>query len=144
CCVGDVGVGGVDDHGADLAVVLPDVIPGLAGVAGLVDAVARLDIAADVGLAAADVDHVRVGRRDGDGSDGRDWLLIEDGLPGESAVARLPDAAGRGGGVIGKRVAGDAASTGDASAGGGADVAELEALELGRAALGFVGRGRGE
>ena len=41
---------------ADLAFLLPDVLPGLAGVGGLVDAVAGRDVAADVGLAGADVD----------------------------------------------------------------------------------------
>ena len=48
---------------------VPDVRPGLAGVGRLVDAVARRDVAADVGLARADVDDVRVAGRDGDRSD---------------------------------------------------------------------------
>ena len=97
-----------------------------------------LDVAADVGLAAADVDDVGVGRRDGDGADGGDGLVVEDRLPVHAAVGRLPDAAGRGGGVVGERIAGHAAGAADAPAGRRADAAELEALELGRAALGAV------
>src|SRR5262249_54374835 len=124
----------VDDDGADLAFLLPDLFPRLAGVARLVDAVARGDVAADVGLAGTDVDHVRVGRGDGDGPDRRDGLVVEDGLPGEAAVGRLPDAAAGGGRVIGERVAWDAAGAADAAADGGADQAVLELLELGRAA----------
>src|SRR5262249_57248680 len=46
---GDIGVGGVDDHRADLAVLLPDALPRLAGVGGPVDAVALDDVAAEVG-----------------------------------------------------------------------------------------------
>ena len=49
----------------------------------LVDAVARRDVAADVGLAGADVDDVRVGRGDGDRADRGDRLVVEDRLPGE-------------------------------------------------------------
>src|SRR5262249_11241988 len=83
---GDVRVGRVDGHGADLALLLPDVLPGLTGIGGFVDAVARRHVAADVGLATADVDHVRVGRGDGDGADGGDRLVVEDRLPGDTAV----------------------------------------------------------
>ena len=99
---GDVGILRVDDHGPDLAFLLPDVRPGLAGVGRLVDAVARGHVAADVGLARADVDDVRVGRRHGDRADRRDRLVVEDRLPGEAAVARLPDAARGRGGVVGR------------------------------------------
>ena len=49
----------------------PTVGPGLAAVAGPVDAVAVRDVVADAGLAGAGVDHVRVGRRDRDRADGR-------------------------------------------------------------------------
>src|SRR5262249_21968255 len=51
---GDVGVPGMHDHRADLALVLPDVLPAPAGVGRFPDAVADVDVAADVGLAAAD------------------------------------------------------------------------------------------
>ena len=57
---GDVGIRGMDDHRADLAVLVPDVGPGLAAVGRLVDPVAGDDVAADVGLAGADVNHIGV------------------------------------------------------------------------------------
>src|SRR5262249_41574055 len=43
---GDVGIAGVDDHGADLPLLCPDVGPGLAAVDRLVDAVAGPHVAA--------------------------------------------------------------------------------------------------
>ena len=55
----------MDDHLADLTFLFPDVLPALAAVGGLVDAVAGGDIPADVGLARADVDDVGLGRGDG-------------------------------------------------------------------------------
>ncbi len=107
--ISNVGIRRMHDHGADLPDLLPDVLPRFAGVGRFVDAVARLDVAANVRLAGADVDHVRVRRRDGEGADGRDRLVVEDRLPVDAAVGRFPDAAGRGGGVIGERIAGDPA-----------------------------------
>ncbi len=142
--IGDVGVRRMDDHGADLPFLLPDVLPRLAGVGGFVDAVADLDVAADVGLAGAGVDHVRIGRRDRQRADGGSRLLVEDRLPVNAAVAGLPQAAGGGGGVVGERIARHAGDSADAAAGGGADRAKLETLELGRAALGFLRAGRPE
>ena len=134
----DVGVLRVHDHRADLPFLLPDVRPGLAGVGRLVDAVAGRDVAADVGLAGADVDDVGIARRDRDRSDRRDRLVVEDGLPGRPAVGRLPDAARRGGGVVDQRVPRHARRARHASAGGGADVAVLERLECLRG-FGLVG-----
>src|SRR4029077_19370313 len=52
--VGDVGVGRMEGHLADLPFLRPDVRPGLAGVERLVDPVAGADVAADVRLAGAD------------------------------------------------------------------------------------------
>ena len=126
---GDVGIGRMDDDRADLADLLPDVLPGLAGVGGLVDAVADGDVAADVGLAGADVDDVRVRRGDGDGADGRGRLVVEDRPEGQPAVGGLPDAAGGGGGVVGERIAGHAADAADAAAGRRADAAGFQFLE---------------
>src|SRR2546430_13454854 len=57
---------------------------------------------------------------------GRGRLVVEDGLPGEAAVAGLPHPAGRGGGVVRERVAGHAAGPGDAAAGVRADGPVLE------------------
>ena len=75
-------------------------------------------------------------------ADGRGGLIVEDRLPVDAAVGRLPDAAGGGGGVVGERIAGHAARAVHAAAGGGADRPKLEALEFGRAALRLVGVGQ--
>src|SRR5207245_2309219 len=66
---GDVRVARMHNHLGDLALLLPDVLPVLAAVGRFVDAVADGDVAADVGLAGADVDDVGVGGRDGDAAD---------------------------------------------------------------------------
>src|SRR5262249_55876440 len=95
--VGDVGVMRVDDELADLPGLPPDVLPGLAAVGALVEAVAGGDVAADVGLAGADVDDVRVGRGHGQGAGGGGGLVVEDRAPVDAAVVGLPDAAGGGG-----------------------------------------------
>jgi hypothetical protein len=129
----------MDDDGADLPFLLPDVLPGLAGVAGNVEAVADLDVAADIRLAGADIDHIRIGGGDGDGADGGDGLVVEDGLPVGAAVGRLPDTARRGGGVIGAGIAGYAAGAADAAARGGTERAKVDALED-RGAVLVVGR----
>src|SRR5207244_4124574 len=44
----DIRIGRVNDHRADLPLLLPDLLPGFARVGGLVDAVARCDVAANV------------------------------------------------------------------------------------------------
>src|SRR5262249_33643032 len=125
---GDVRVFGMHDHGADLPLVLPHLLPRLAGVGRFPDAVADLDVAANVGLAAADVHDVGVRRRHGDGAGAGQLDVYRDGLPGVAAVLGLPHAAGGRGGIIDVRIAGHAAGAADAAAGGGADVAELEFL----------------
>src|SRR5262249_37194222 len=109
-----------------------------AGVGGLVDAVAWHDVAANVRLTGPDVDHVGVGRGDGDRTDGRDRLVVEDRFPVQAAVTRFPDAAGGGGGVIGERIAGYAGRPGPPAAGRRSDVAELQAFEGLGPALGRV------
>ena len=74
-----------------------DVPPGLAGVGGLVDAVARLDVAADARLARADEDDVRIRFRHGDRAHRRAAnLSIRDRRPGFPAIGRLPQTAARG------------------------------------------------
>ncbi len=61
---------------------------------GLVDPVAdHVDVADGPGLAGARPDDRRVGRRDGQGADGGDLLVVEDRLPVDAAVRGLPDAA---------------------------------------------------
>src|SRR5207249_11460578 len=66
----------------------PDVLPGLPGVLGLVDAIAGGDVAADVGLAGTDVDHVGIGRRHDKGANGLHRLIVEDRPPVDPAVDR--------------------------------------------------------
>ena len=135
--VGDVGVFGVDLDGADLlGVGKAHVLPGLAGVGGLVDPVAVGGVAAKVGLAHAGVDDVGVGVRDGDGADGAELdLFIGDGEPVHAAVGGLPDASAGGTHVEGHGLGLDAGDGADASAAERADLAEGEP---GEGAVGFV------
>ena len=71
-----------------------DVRPRLAGVGGLVDAVARHDVAADARLAHADEDDVGVRLGDRDRADRRAVdLAVGDRRPRAAAVGRLPQAA---------------------------------------------------
>ncbi len=94
---GDVGIGRMEDDAGDvLGAVEPHVGPGLAGVERAVDAVADRGAVAQVPLAGAHPDDVRVPLEDGDGADRVHRLVVEDRQPGEAAVPRLPDAA-RGG-----------------------------------------------
>ena len=67
--------------------------PGLSAVGGPVHAVAVGDVRAHVGLARADVEDLRVRRRDRDRSDRGDRLAVEDRLPGAAGVLALPDSA---------------------------------------------------
>ncbi len=79
--------------------------PGLAGVGRLVDAVADREVGPRQPFAAADVDDVRIGRRDGDPADRSGRLIVEDRLPGAAGVGRLPDAAVHHADVEGVRLA---------------------------------------
>src|SRR5262249_5325776 len=142
---GEVGALRVDDQLADLAFLFPDVLPRLAAVRGLVDAVAGRHVAANVPLAGTDVDHGRVGGGHGDGSDGGDGLVVEDRLPGAAAVLGLPDAAGGGGRIVDQRIAGHTARAADSAARCGAEGAVLQVFEFRWAALVLVGvQGRSE
>ena len=126
----DVGIGRIDDDGADLAGVLqPDIGPGLAGVGRLVDPVAVADIAPQVALAAPDIDHVVVGRGDRHCADGGDGLLVEDGLPRAARVIGLPDAAGRSAEVEDVGLARNAGDGHRPAAAEGADVAPVHGAE---------------
>ena len=90
-----VGVARIDDDARDVSrVVEPDVRPVLTRVGRAIHAVAVRPVLAQVGLAAADVDHVRIGRCDRDRADRRDVRLpVGDVRPGRAAVRRLPHAA---------------------------------------------------
>ena len=69
-------------------------LPGLAAVGGAPDAVADRGTLAVVRLARADVDDVRIGRRNGDGADRFIRHVVEHRMPVKAAVGRLPHAAG--------------------------------------------------
>ncbi len=125
----DVGIGGMDDDFADGAGIFEAyVFPGFAGIDRFVDAVALGEIATDAGFAGANVDGVGIGGGDGEGADGRRFFVIEEGLPGESAIGGFPDAATDGAEVPGVRIAGDAGGGERAAAPVRADGAVLEAL----------------
>ena len=73
----------------------PTLLPGLAGVGRLVDAVAEVRAALAGVLAGADPDDVRVLRIDDDAAEGERALLVEDGRERDAAVGRLPQPAER-------------------------------------------------
>ena len=86
-----IGVARVDDDvGNLLAVAEAEMRPRLAGVGRLVDAVADRQIGAGEPFAAADVDDVRVRRRDRDRADRSGGLVVEDRRPRPPEVGRLP------------------------------------------------------
>ena len=130
--VDDVRIAGVDDDAGDAAcVVEPHVLPGLAGIGGLVDPVADRDVAADPCFPCAGPHDVGVGRGDGERTDRLHRLVIEDRLPVHAAVGGFPDAARGRPGVVDALVARDAGDRGHAIS-HGADVAVLELGERGR------------
>src|SRR5207248_9515053 len=94
--VDEVGILRVYDHAGDaFGLGHAHVLPGLAAVGGLVDAVADRDGVARPGFAGAHPDGARIARVDGDGSDRLHGLLVEDGFEGRPTVVRLPHAAAR-------------------------------------------------
>ena len=101
---GDVGIGGVDDHRANVADLLPDMLPGFASVGGFEAAHPGGGITPDVGFAGADINHIGVGWRHGDGTDGRDWLIIKNRLETDTAITRFPNSPRRGGRIVGEGV----------------------------------------
>ena len=107
-----------------MRVAEPDVLPGVAGVAAAVDAVAGEDVAANAGLAGADEDEVGVGFGDRDRADrGRGDLEVGDGVPVFAAVGGLPEAAAGGAEVGLLGAAFDTAGRDGAAAAIGAEVA---------------------
>ena len=76
--------------------VSPTCFQCLAAVVGAVHAVARADVIARGDLAAADIDHVRIGWRHRERADRRGTLAVEQRLPGASGVGGLPHAAAGG------------------------------------------------
>ena len=128
----------MDDHAPDPpGVGEADVVPGLAGIGGLVDAVSH-DVARTnhPGFAGSGPDRVRIGRRDRERADGLYVLRVEDRFEGLPAVDRLPDAARRRAGVVRVGIVGNAGDGGDAAGARRTHIAESRRLD------GRVGFGR--
>src|SRR6185312_609634 len=79
-------------NGPDLvSVYKPDVRPGLAGIGGLVHAIAGTETGSNVGFPRTRVNHARVRRCHGNGTDRSDRLLVEDRIPGTTGICGFPD-----------------------------------------------------
>src|SRR5262249_42458733 len=103
--VDDVRVLGVNGDAADLeGLRQTHVLPSLAAVGGLVDAVAVGDGVARVVLAGPDPDDVPVRLGDGDVADGNGAFPVELVLEGDAVVRRLEQPAGGGGDPVGAGV----------------------------------------
>ena len=76
-----------------LAVAEAQMRPGLAAIGGFINAVAHREVRPLQAFAGRDVNSIRVGRRDGDGSNRLRGLLVEDGRPGAAVVVRFPNPA---------------------------------------------------
>ena len=139
--VDEIGIGGADaDARNGLRLGEADILPGAAGVGGLVDAVALHDVAAKLGFAHSDVDGVGVGRGDRDGAHGGAMdLAIGDRAPGGAAVGSLPEAAPGGAEVVFIGARGAAGGSDGSSSARGPDATPLESAEDGS----FIGSGGG-
>ena len=110
-----------------LCVFEPDVSPRLAGIGRLVDAVALLDVPAELGLARADVHDIGIGLTDLHRADGRAGNLpVGDRPPVHPSIGGLPQSTTRGSKVVlhGPRVA--AGTRGGPAASGWTNIAPLQ------------------
>ena len=125
-----VGVRRIDhDLGNLLGVAQAEVRPRLAGVGGLVHAVAGGQVGPLLRLAGADVDHVGIGRRHGQRANRAGRRRIEDRQPRAPGVGGLPDAAVDDADVEGVRLAGHAVERLGAAGAMRADVSPLQFAE---------------
>src|SRR6185369_17753158 len=91
---GDVRIRRIEDDAADvLGGVEPEVGPGAPGVDGTINTVAHADRVVQIPFAGAGPDDHGIRLEDGERTDRGDRLLVEERLPGGTAVDRLPDAA---------------------------------------------------
>ncbi len=89
-----VGVSRIHVYRRDLlAVAQTEMRPRIAAVARPVHAIARREVGALQSLAASDVEHLRIRRRDGDRADRPGRLIVEDRRPHPTVVGGLPHAA---------------------------------------------------
>jgi len=121
----------VDPERADLAYLpQPDEAPGLAGISGLVDAAALDHIAPDRRAARADIDDVRVGLGELDGTDRAGGEEpVRDIRPRLAVIAGLPDTASGSAHVESKRLPAVTSNRGHATAAQGPDHAVAEPSE---------------
>src|SRR5262249_43695676 len=98
----------IDAHARDVSrVAEAQVRPRAAAVSRAIDTVAVGDVAANAALSGADVDHVGIGRGDGDGADGRGpEEAVGDVLPRRPPVGGLPHPARAGAEVEGHGIDG--------------------------------------
>ncbi len=138
--VDEVRVRRVHAHARNLPRVgKPHVLPGLSAVGRLVHAVAVREVASDVRLPHADVDHVRIRLGHGDRADrARLEVLVGHDLPVGAAVGRLPDPAAGGAEVEDVGLVAYADDRDRAAAAVWTDRAEAQALELIRQGPGFI------
>src|ERR1700683_1285268 len=104
-------------------------LPGGAAVVRTVHAVARCEIGADVGLAGADVDGLRIGGSNSECPDGGDGLVIEDRRPDGTGVGVLPNPAIHAAEVERAVAAGNTADGGDAARAERSDETPFESAE---------------
>ena len=92
----NVGVVGVNADAPNvMGVAQTGIVPGLAAVAGLINAVTVRNVQTDGRFAGAGVDHIGVGRGYRQRADGRTGeKTVGDVLPIDAAVNRFPNAAG--------------------------------------------------
>src|SRR5271157_40477 len=123
-----VGVLGINQNCADLlGIAQPEMPPRLAAVDGFVHAVADGEIGPlRQPFAAADIEHVGVGGRHGDGADGAGGLVIENGPPCHAEIVGLPYAAVVDADEEHVRLVGDARGADGAAAAERADHAPLK------------------
>src|SRR5258707_7175962 len=84
---------------------------------------------AQVGLAGADVNNVRIGRRESDGPDRSNGLGVKNGIPGAAGVVGFPNAATNGAEIVDLRLAAHAGDSDDASGARRPDGAPAEFLK---------------
>src|SRR5262249_18299628 len=105
------------------------VLPRLAAVGGLVDAIAGANVAANVPLTRADVNDVGIGGRQRDRPDARRRLIVEGGLPRHAAVDGLPYPARCRRHVVNQRITRHTNRAARPTSRGGPDLPYLDALE---------------
>ncbi len=128
---GNVRIPGIHRQASDgMRVRKANELPGLTRVDRFVDTVAADDIAANTRLSSSDVNDIRVRLRNCDCTDGwrRIFLLVENRLPVEAAIRRLPYASGDGAKIVDIGLADYARHRDDAAATKWADQSILQTL----------------